>query len=68
MTINAIYKEIKKRIEQLNNEYEKAYHEMIMCKVKGDSEGQDRAIAKRAKIQIELSKLNSMIVVYERNW
>ena len=67
MTIDTIYKEIKNRIELLDVEYDEAYKEMIMCRVTGDSEGQDNAIAKRAKIQSELSKLRSMAVCYERD-
>lgn len=68
MTIDNVYKEIKNRISQLDIEYDEAYKQMIMCKVKGDSAGQDKAIAERKKIQSELSKLRSMVVCYERNW
>lgn len=67
MTVDTIYKEIKNRMALLDIEYDKAYKEMIMCRVTGDSAGQDKAIAKRAKIQSELSKLRGMVVGYERN-
>lgn len=67
MTIDTIYIEIENRIEQLEIEHDEAYKEMIMCRVEGDTAGQDKAIAKRAKIQSELSKLRSMVVAYERN-
>lgn len=68
MTIDTIYKEIKNRIALLEKGYDEAYKQMIMCKVRGDSAGQDKAIAERKKIQSELSKLRSMVVCYERNW
>ena len=67
MTVDTIYKEIKNRMALLDIEYDEAYKEMIMCRVAGDSAGQDKAIAERAKIQSELSKLRSMVVSYERN-
>lgn len=67
MTVDTIYKEIKNRVALLDKKYDEAYKEMIMCRVTGDTEGQDKAIAERAKIQSELSKLRSMVVGYERN-
>lgn len=66
MTINAIAREIKKRIEQLDEKYEELYLDMISCKVRGDSKGQDEAINKRLKISIEKRKLQNMLAEYEK--
>lgn len=67
MTVDTIYKEIKNRMALLDKKYDEAYKEMIMCRVTGDSAGQDKAIAERTKIQCELSKLRSMVEGYEKD-
>lgn len=66
MTINAIVKEIQKRIEYLEEKYEELYHHMISCKVRGDSKGQDEAINKRLEISIEKRKLLNMLAEYAK--
>ena len=68
MTIEAIVKEIEKRLAQLDKKYEELYTNMIACKVRGDNNGEDKAIQKRREISSEKDKLQAMIHVYKRNW
>lgn len=68
MTITAIVKEIRKRIEQLDAKYYEAYERMIMYKVRGDTSGMDKEIAMRRTIAAEREKLWAMITAYERNF
>lgn len=68
MTIDTIYKEIEKRIEQLDEAYELEYANVISCKVRGDEKGMDKSIEKRRQIYLEKDKLSAMVHVYKRNW
>jgi hypothetical protein len=66
MTVDAIVKEIEKRIKFLDKKYNDYYWEMIVCRTADDTEGEDKAIEERRKISYEKSKLEDMLRVYKK--
>ena len=65
MDLIKIVKEMKEHINQLNEEKEQIYHDIIMYRYTKDCDSLDKAEIRINAINIELEKLNDMFRILE---